>query len=64
MAGMVFTFKVHLLVEVLKNLLISLLKLLLYGNGMANEKNIKVHLHFFRNQNEGYKRGEQKKPKK
>ena len=32
-----FTFMMHLLVEILINLLISQLKLLLYGNGMANE---------------------------
>ena len=46
-------FNIHF---ILINLLISQLKLLLYGNGVANEKNIKVHLHFFRNQNEGNKR--------
>ena len=51
------TFMMHLLVEILINLLISQLKLLLYGNGMANEKNIKVH--FFRSRNERNKKGEQ-----
>ena len=58
-----FTFKMHLLVEILINLLISQLKLLLYGNGMANEKNIKVHLHFFRSRNERNKKGEQEHKK-